>query len=59
MKVLEEVPDIKYQPSIDKKHRIPGLGWYVHQSSTPQQPTLLQTRLPVLAWCQVGLGFRD
>jgi len=54
MKVLEEVPDIKYQPSIDKKHPIPGLGWYVHQSSTPQQPTLLQTRLPVLAWCQVG-----
>jgi hypothetical protein len=33
MKVLE-VPDIKYQPSIEKKIQYQRLGWYV-QSSTP------------------------
>jgi hypothetical protein len=43
MKVLE-VLDINISLVLQKKHPIPGLGWYV-QSSTPQQPTLLQTRL--------------
>jgi hypothetical protein len=55
MKVLE-VPDIKYQPSsIEEKNPISETRLVCSKLNTPpEQPTLLlQTRLPVLAWCQV------